>query len=170
MQFVIIVIRWSKICHRNLILADFVLCSCFCNLRASQWKPGRHQWSLEKSFASISCFFCTFCKIKERVWKGTVYTLICNFWFDISGRNDLSSKIFVESWIHLHSLQINRSKLSISTERRFVNKMSFLSGVSLNFVENSIVCAKLVQSTSSQVLLGNGCDSCQAAEPQDQNG
>jgi len=52
------------------------------------------------------------------------------------------SKIFVESWIYLHSSQINGSKLAISTERRSVNKMSFLSGVSLNFVENSIVCAK----------------------------
>ena len=38
--------------------------------------------------------------------------------------------------------QINGRKLAISTERRSVNKMSFLSGVSLNFVENSIVCAK----------------------------
>ena len=77
------------------------------------------------------------------------------------------SKIFVQSWIYLHSSQINGSKLAISTERRSVNKMSFLSGVSLNFVENSIVCAKFGSgSTSSQVVLANGWDSCQAVATQ----
>jgi len=40
--------------------------------------------------------------------------------------------------------QINGSKLPISTERRSVNKMSFLCAVSLNFVKSSIVCAKFV--------------------------
>lgn len=48
------------------------------------------------------------------------------------------SKIFVEIWIYTNQWE----KLAISTERLSVNKMSFLSRVSLNFVENSIVCAK----------------------------
>ena len=76
-------------------------------------------------------------KLKEHCCHSNLQFLI---WY--LGEIKFFSKIFVESWIYLHSSQINGSKLAISTERRSVNKMSFLSGVSLNFVENSIVCAK----------------------------
>ena len=86
-------------------------------------------------------FVCVSVKSRENLKEHCCHSNL-QFLIWYLGEIKFFSKIFVESWIYLHSSQINGSKLAISTERRSVNKMSFLSGVSLNFVENSIVCAK----------------------------